>query len=83
MLSAKPNAIVVAHNHPASSNKPSVKDDNFTAQIQIFCSMNNIKFYDHLIIGTEGCFSYRNSGRMTSIYKEFTVSHLLADKGLL
>lgn len=82
VLACKPHALVAAHNHPGSSNQPSREDDNFTAQLQIFCSMNNISLYDHFIIGNDGYYSYRFSGRMSVMQEEFAVSKLLEKKGL-
>lgn len=83
VLASKPASIVVAHNHPVGSNAPSRKDDNFTAQLRLFCSMNNIKFYDHFIVGAEGCYSYCLSGRMRTISNNFDLETLLKEKGLL
>ena len=46
-------AIIVAHNHPSGDPKPSKEDLEFTASIKDICErLGNIKFLDHLIIGS-------------------------------
>ena len=76
-----PNAIVVAHNHPASCGVPSHEDDVFTAKIQMICSMNGVKFYDHMIGGTDGSYSYFRAGRMEQFRALYSVDSVIEGKG--
>jgi DNA repair protein RadC len=50
--------IVLAHNHPSGTLRPSTHDDNITRKIKESCSMLNIKFIDHLILSVNGYYSY-------------------------
>ncbi len=82
LVAAAPHGLVFAHNHPHANCAPSREDDQFTAQVQMLCSMNNVKLYDHVIVGKDGNYSYRLVGRMEEIRREFDVSALLTEKGL-
>ncbi|MDE5897121.1 MAG: hypothetical protein K2H43_04845 [Clostridia bacterium] len=74
--------IVVAHNHPRSSCRPSREDERFTAQISMLCSMHNIRFYDHLIVGKDGVYSYFSAGRMEKIRDSYNFSKFLGENQL-
>lgn len=75
-----PAGLVAAHNHPSAPARPSDADDAFTAQLQLLCSMNNVRFYDHIIVGTDGTYSYFLVGRMEEIRRNFDVAHLIGGK---
>lgn len=72
-----PAAIIVAHNHVRTTCKPSAEDDIFTAQAQMVCSMNNIDLYDHLILGTDGLYSYFGVGKLQAIREQFSINKFL------
>ena len=76
-----PYSIVVAHNHPAAPAAPSPADDEFTSQLQLLCSLNNIKLRDHIIAGRNGMFSYFTSGKLEEIESTYDVQNLLTGKG--
>lgn len=76
----KPAGLVVAHNHPAAPAHPSAADDKFTAQMQVVCSMNNVRFYDHIIVGTDGTYSYFLVGRMEEIRRAFDLNAIVGGK---
>lgn len=76
-----PNGIVAAHNHPEGTCRPSEEDDRFTAQLMMTCSLNNVKFYDHLITGKDGVYSYFRVGKMEDIRKKYHVNNLLGGAG--
>lgn len=80
MASVSPSGIVIAHNHPDSTSRPSDEDERFTAQIMMLCSMSNVKFYDHLIVGTDGVFSYFRTGKMEEIRRDYDLNRLLGGK---
>ncbi|MDN6070749.1 MAG: DNA repair protein RadC [Lactococcus plantarum] len=52
-------SILVAHNHPSGDPKPSEADMVFTEQIAKACDIMGIQFIDHLIIGNNCYFSFR------------------------
>ena len=81
IITVSPAGIVAAHNHPEGICRPSVEDDRFTAQLMMTCSMNNVKFYDHLITGKDGVYSYFRAGKMEDIRKNFNVDKLLGGVG--
>ncbi|MDE5547783.1 MAG: hypothetical protein K2J30_02155 [Clostridia bacterium] len=76
-----PAGIVAAHNHPEGTCRPSEEDDRFTAQLMMTCSINNVKFYDHLITGKDGVYSYFRVGKMEDIRKKYHVNNLLGGAG--
>jgi len=57
-------AIIVAHNHPSGSLKPSDEDDEITERLKDACKIMGIHFLDHLIISKDGYYSYRQNGRL-------------------
>lgn len=81
ILSAHPYGIVLAHNHTGDVCTPSHEDDRFTAQIQMLCSMNNIRLYDHIIANGKEYYSYFLTGRMEEIRNNFNVESIIG-KGL-
>lgn len=60
------NATVVAlvHNHPSGNPKPSQDDDRVTCQIKEACSLMRIYLADHIIIGNNDYYSYRENGKI-------------------
>lgn len=54
--------IVIAHNHPSGSIKPSDYDVLVTREIEALAEVMNFELYDHLIIGKEGICSLRSQG---------------------
>ncbi|MBI5374003.1 MAG: DNA repair protein RadC [Candidatus Schekmanbacteria bacterium] len=55
-------AIIVAHNHPGGSLRPSEDDKNITRLLQEALSPLDIKLLDHIIISEKGYFSFREEG---------------------
>jgi len=56
-------ALILAHNHPSGSLKPSPQDVRLTRELILLCSMMNISLLDHFIIG-DGTYSFADEGRM-------------------
>lgn len=65
-LKASTFAIIIAHNHPTGVVQPSKQDYEFTLELQSACKIVDIKFVDHLIIGKNNYFSFKNK----SIFNE-------------
>ncbi len=76
----KPCGIVLAHNHPYGSCRPSGDDDRFTREVHLICSMNDVYFYDHVIFGTDGAFSYFADGDMEKMREECRIGNVLRRK---
>ena len=81
LAAQKPAGIVVAHNHPKALAQPSSEDDDFTAKIAVLCSLTNVQFYDHIIVGKNGDkYSYFREGRMERFRETFSVNRLVGGK---
>ena len=61
-LQAVSASIIVAHNHPSGSLKPSRQDITITQQLRAAGEMLAINLLDHLIITRDGYFSFADSG---------------------
>jgi len=62
-------ALIVAHNHPSGSLKPSLQDRNLTRSLYLVAHYLDIRILDHLIIG-DGFFSFADHGLMDQIREE-------------
>lgn len=58
------DAMILCHNHPSGSKKPSVQDDKLTADLKNACKFMNIRLLDHVIVTADGFFSYRDSMKL-------------------
>ncbi len=76
----RPHGVVVAHNHPPPVSRPSRADDEFTAQMQLICSVNGARLYDHIVLGTDGFYSYFLAGRMEQIRKDYSMTALVKER---
>ena len=56
--------IVLAHNHPSGTLKPSKEDDRLTRRIVEAADIMNIRVNDHIILTSEGFYSYDDEGRI-------------------
>ena len=54
--------IIIAHNHPSGSLKPSAEDINITKKIKEAGNILNIQLLDHLIITQDHYFSFADEG---------------------
>ena len=59
-----PRGIIVVHNHPSGDPTPSRDDEKFTSNLLINTTSLGLEFYDHIIIGDDGYFSFSESGLM-------------------
>ena len=55
-------SVIVAHNHPSGIPEPSRYDDKITIKIAEALKIVDIDLQDHIIIASEGFFSYRAQG---------------------
>lgn len=77
IVAAQPTKIVVAHNHLKGTCLPSAQDDYFTEQVQLICSLHNIRLAEHLIVSPEGQYSYYKTGKLAQICERYDVAALL------
>ena len=55
-------SIILAHNHPSGSLKPSRTDDELTHKIKHAAQFHDIRVIDHIIISSDGYFSFADEG---------------------
>lgn len=56
--------IILVHNHPSGTVKPSVQDDNITRKIKESCTFLDLKLLDHVIVTPNSFYSYNDEGRL-------------------
>ena len=70
-LSHNASALIIAHNHPSGSQKPSRQDEHLTRTLFLACSFMQITLLDHLIIGAStDVYSFADHGLMRSIREQ-------------
>ena len=55
-------SIILSHNHPSGSLKPSRADEELTNKIKHAASFLDIKLIDHIIISSESYYSFADEG---------------------
>lgn len=55
-------SIILSHNHPSGNLKPSRADEELTQKIKVAASYHDIRVIDHIIITSEGYYSFANEG---------------------
>ena len=55
-------AIVLCHNHPSGSLKPSRQDRELTDKLKNAATYLDIQVIDHIIVSDEGYFSFADEG---------------------
>lgn len=58
-------SILLVHNHPSGRTDPSPEDLHITRKIQNACESVSIKVLDHIIIGGDNYYSFREQGRIS------------------
>jgi DNA repair protein RadC len=62
-------ALIIAHNHPSGSLKPSAQDIKLTKTLALLCRYMQLQLLDHLIIG-DGSYSFADNGLMDSVKED-------------
>ena len=57
-------AIILFHNHPSGDPSPSPEDSQFTANLKGVCDAMGVELHDHIIVGRNGYYSYREKRRL-------------------
>jgi len=65
-LIAHASSIIVAHNHPSGNLNPSEADRAITRKLHQIGQLLDISVLDHLIITTEGYYSFGDEGQLGS-----------------
>jgi DNA repair protein RadC len=55
-------SVILAHNHPSGSLKPSQQDLNITQKLKEGCALLDISILDHLILGHQSYYSFADEG---------------------
>lgn len=55
------SSIIIVHNHPGGSSKPSERDIKLTDKVVYACNSVNIRVLDHIIITKTGYFSFKDT----------------------
>ncbi len=54
--------IILSHNHPSGAAEPSGADKTLTQRVKDAAALFDIRLLDHIIISSEGSYSFRKSG---------------------
>lgn len=54
--------IIVSHNHPSGTLKPSQRDKDITKKVQVIGELFSVNLLDHIIITSEGYYSFSDEG---------------------
>lgn len=63
-INTNSSGIVLCHNHPSGSLKPSQSDISLTAKVKEGCRLFDISLLDHIILTKEGYYSFVDEGVM-------------------
>jgi DNA repair protein RadC len=64
VIDAQCDSIILVHNHPSGSTKPSQQDDTLTKHICSGAKLLDIRVLDHIIITPGSYYSYSDEGRI-------------------
>ena len=75
-LAAGAAAVVAAHNHPGGDPTPSREDRSLTRQLYFACRGVGLELVDHLVVGGDDCYSFRQEGELVPLAREYDALHL-------
>lgn len=61
-LKANASNIIISHNHPSGNLQPSKADIEMTEKIKMAGQFLEIKLFDHIIVSSEGHYSFADEG---------------------
>lgn len=70
------NNVIVCHNHPTGTAKPSAADDKLTKAILTTLTLNGITLLDHIILSNQDYFSYNKNGLIQKYMQD--ISNLIS-----
>ncbi len=56
--------MILVHNHPSGNLTPSAQDDSITQRIKKAAELLDMRVLDHIIVSTEGYYSYNDNSRL-------------------
>jgi DNA repair protein RadC len=56
--------VILYHNHPSGEPSPSREDREFTRRLAAAADSVGLRLLDHVVVGREGCVSFREAGLM-------------------
>ena len=71
------SAVVIAHNHPCGSEKPSVADISFSAKLYGAFKAVDIIFHDSVVIAGKKCFSIANKYDLDLVYRNLPEEEMI------
>lgn len=63
-LLSSATGVVLCHNHPSGSPRPSRNDDSITSQVSEALRMMRLHLIDHVVVAEDGFYSYRDNGKL-------------------
>lgn len=57
-------AMIITHNHPSGNPEPSQADIHLTTRLKEALALVDVRVLDHIIVGTDGCYSLVENGNM-------------------
>ena len=63
-IKANATGIIISHNHPSGSIMPSEADEKQTQKIKQGCLILDIDLVDHIIISSDGYYSFADEGKL-------------------
>ena len=57
-------AMIITHNHPSGNPEPSQADIQLTTRLKEALALVDVRVLDHIIVGTDGCYSLVENGNM-------------------
>ena len=70
LITNKPSAVIIAHNHFTDFPSPSKEDDEATKRIYTLLMLHKVSFYDHIIVGKKEIYSYFYDNKLQKIKEE-------------
>lgn len=64
------SSVIIAHNHPSGTLKPSTADINLTKRIQKALQILSISLKDHIILSRQGYYSFLDHNWMPNSYSD-------------
>ena len=61
-LLTKAAGVILYHNHPSGDPAPSREDREFTRRLAAASEAVGVRLLDHIVVGREGCVSFREAG---------------------
>ncbi|MCF8113671.1 MAG: DNA repair protein RadC [Desulfotignum sp.] len=67
-------AVIFAHNHPSGDVTPSASDKDITRKLLFALGFVGITVHEHLIVGSQGVYSFAAQGLIAQFQKEFKLA---------